>query len=571
VAGRIPPNPPARQFVPKWPSLCPAAVALVSEEFVPAKPSRPLMRLLACAGKAAALQKAPLAISAWLEGPLSYNEALMNTVPASSSQKSVCQELVAIVGEEWVLHTPDELIVYECDGLTLHPSLPDFVVFPACTDDVVKIIRLARQHKIPFLPRGAGTCLSGGAIAVEGGIILEFSRMNRILQLDCENRLAVVEPGVVNLQLTQAAKKDNFYYAPDPSSQMVSTIGGNVAENSGGPHTLKYGVTTNHVMALEVVLPDSEVYELGTAAGDFVGYDLVGPFVGSEGTFGIVTNAVVRLLYMPPAVKTLLAVYDSVADATRTVSGIIARGIVPAALEMIDSNTIRAIEAGVYATGIPKDAEAVLLIEVDGLDAGIEQQMERVVEVIQANNAREVRVAKDDAERKKLWAARKNAFGAYGRISANYYTMDGVIPRSKLPQILQEIDALGKQYGLRMANVFHAGDGNLHPIILYDISQPDAKDKVLALAGDILRRCVEVGGALSGEHGIGLEKQEFMALFFSEAELGVMQQLKGVFNPENLANPSKIFPIRRGCGEMPKNLLEAADQKYKAIDEMVRF
>lgn len=488
-----------------------------------------------------------------------------------SQRDAVHRELVSIIGPDWVLHTPDELIVYECDGLTLHPSLPDFVVFPSSTEDVVSIMKVVQRYKIPFLPRGAGTCLSGGAIAVKGGIILEFSRMKRILTLDYENRLAVVEPGVVNLHLTQAAKKRGFYYAPDPSSQMVSTIGGNVAENSGGPHTLKYGVTANHVLALEVVLPDGEVYELGTAAGDFVGYDLSGAFVGSEGTFGTVTKAAVRLLYSPPAVKTLLAVYDSVFDATRTVSGIIARGIVPAAMEMIDSKTIQAIEAGVYATGIPQDAEAVLLIEVDGLEAGIEQQVERVVEVVHANNAREVRVAKDDSERKKLWAARKNAFGAYGRISANYYTMDGVIPRSKLPEVLQEIDALGKKYNLRMANVFHAGDGNLHPIILYDAREPDSKERVLALAGEILRRCVAVGGALSGEHGIGLEKQEFMTLFFSEKELDVMQQLKEVFNPDNLANPGKIFPIRRGCGEMPRNFLADADRKYKEIDEMVRF
>jgi glycolate oxidase len=324
-------------------------------------------------------------------------------------------------------------------------------------------------------------------------------------------------------------------------------------------------------LALEVVLPDGEVYELGTAAGDPVGYDLVGSFVGSEGTFGIATRITVRLLYTPPAVKTMLAVYDSVVDATKTVSGIIARGIVPAALEMIDKNTIQAIEASVYATGIPKDAEAVLLIEIDGLEAGIDQQMERVVEVIRANNARELRVAQNDVERKKLWAARKNAFGAYGRISANYYTMDGVIPRSKLPQILQEIDALGKKYGLRMANVFHAGDGNLHPIILYDIKQPKAKETVLSLAGEILQRCIDVGGALSGEHGIGLEKQEFMSLLFSERDLHAMQQLKQVFNPENLANPGKIFPVRRGCRELPRNILESSDQKYKAYQEMVRF
>lgn len=490
---------------------------------------------------------------------------------AASLRDSVHRELASIVGHEWVLDAPDELIVYECDGLTLHPRMPDFVVFPTSKEDVVKIMGVSQRHNMPFLPRGAGTCLSGGAIAADGGIILEFSRMKRILDLDFDNRVATVEAGVVNLHLTQAAKKKNFYYAPDPSSQMVSTIGGNVAENSGGPHTLKYGVTTNHVVALEIVLPDSEVYDIGTAAGDFVGYDLVGVFVGSEGTFGTMTKATVRLLYSPPAVKTLLAVYDSVADATRTVSGIIARGIVPAALEMIDRNTIQAIEASVYATGITKDAVAVLLIEVDGLEASIEPQMERVIEVIQANHAREIRIAKDDAERKKLWAARKNAFGAYGRISANYYTMDGVIPRSKLPEVLADIDALGQQYGLRMANVFHAGDGNLHPIILYDASQPGARDKVVALAGEILRRCVEVGGALSGEHGIGLEKREFMTLFFSPRELETMQQLKSVFNPQNLANPNKVFPMRRGCGEMPKGLLDGADQKYKEVDELVRF
>ena len=485
--------------------------------------------------------------------------------------KEIYRQLVSIVGEEWVLHTSDELIVYECDGLTLHPHLPDYVVFPASTEDVVKIVKLAHQNKIPFLPRGAGTCLSGGAIAVDGGIILEFSRMTQIQQLDFTNRLAVVQPGVVNLHVTQAAKKKNFYYAPDPSSQMVSTIGGNVAENSGGPHTLKYGVTTNHVMALEVVLPDGEVYELGTVAGDPVGYDLVGTFVGSEGTFGIATRITVRLLYSPQAVKTLLAVYDSVGDATKTVSGIIARGIVPAALELIDKNTIQAIEAGVYAVGIPSDAAAVLLIEVDGLAAGIEQQMEQVMEVVQTHHAREVRVAKDDQERKKLWAARKNAFGAYGRISANYYTMDGVIPRSKLPQILPKIETLGQKHGFRMANVFHAGDGNLHPIILYDIRQPNAKENVLRLAGEILQLCVEVGGTLSGEHGIGLEKQKFMSLFFTEEELQVMQMLKAVFNPENLANPGKIFPVRRGCGETQRSLLESADKKYKEIDEMVSF
>ena len=487
------------------------------------------------------------------------------------SKVEIYERLVSLLGKDGVLHTPEELIVYECDGLTLHPGLPDFVVFPQSTEDIVEVVKLAGRYKMPFLPRGAGTSLSGGAIAVDGGIVLELSRMNKILSIDYENRVAMVQPGVVNLHVTQAVKKRNLYYAPDPSSQIVSTIGGNVAENAGGPHTLKYGVTTNHVLALEVVLPDGEVYELGTTAGDSLGYDLVGSFVGSEGTFGIVTKIAVRLLYAPPAVKTLLAVFDSVADATKTVSGIIARGIVPAALEMIDQNTIRAIEAGVYATGIPQDAEAVLLIEIDGLEAGIQQQTERVLDVVRSNRAREVRVAKDDQERKKLWAARKNAFGAYGRISANYYTMDGVIPRSKLPEILQEIDALGRKYGLRMANVFHAGDGNLHPIILYDIRQLDAKEKVLELAGEILERCVAVGGTLSGEHGIGLEKRQFMRLLFTEQDLDAMRQLRDVFNPENLLNPHKIFPSHRGCRELPKNIDQSSNPAYKANPEIVRF
>ncbi len=460
------------------------------------------------------------------------------------------EALVALLGSQWVLHTPEELLVYECDGLTLHTHLPDFVVFPSSAAEVIQIVRLARQHRIPFLARGAGTSLSGGTIAAEGGIILELSRMNQILEIDLDNRLARVQPGVVNQHVTRAVEADDFYYAPDPSSQVASTIGGNVAENAGGPHTLKYGVTTNHVLALQVVLPDGEAYELGTAAGDPVGYDLVGTFVGSEGTLGIATEVTVRLLHSAPAVRTLLAVYDSISEATQTVSGIISRGIVPAALEMIDKNTIQAIEAGVYASGLPQDAEAVLLIEVDGLEAGVEQQLEEIMAVLRSRQAREVRIANTASERKKLWAARKNAFGAYGRISRNYYTMDGVIPRSKLPEILNRIDTLGQEYGMRMANVFHAGDGNLHPIILYDITQAGAKEKVLGLAGAILRCCVDAGGTLSGEHGIGLEKREYMRLFFSEADLHVMGQLKRVFNPDNLANPQKIFPMRRGCGEM---------------------
>jgi len=487
--------------------------------------------------------------------------------------RKIHQALVSLVGQDWVLHTREELIVYECDGLTLNTRLPDFVVFPSCTLEVLQIVKLALVYRIPFLARGAGTSLSGGAIAAEGGIILEFSRMNHILNIDVQNRLAKVQSGVVNLHITEAAQAHNLYYAPDPSSQVASTIGGNVAENAGGPHTLKYGVTTNHVLALQVVLPDGEDYQLGTTAGDTVGYDLVGTFVGSEGTLGIATEVTVRLLYSPPAVKTLLAVYDSVEEATQTVSSIIRRGIVPAALELIDKNTIQAIEAGIYATGIPQNAAAVLLIEVDGLESGIEEQLDEVMAVLRLHQIREVRVAKTPSERKKLWAARKNAFGAYGRISPNYYTMDGVIPRSRLPEVLSRIDKLGREYNLRMANVFHAGDGNLHPIILYDIKDVDAKKKVLRLAGDILRCCVDAGGTLSGEHGIGLEKREFMSLFFSETELQVMKRLKSVFNPDNLANPKKIFPMRRGCGEMSTIPENANDQlkHFTGDSDFVRF
>lgn len=495
----------------------------------------------------------------------------MNSSQNPSKLAEIRQALVLLLGKERVLHTREELIVYECDGLTLHSQLPDFVVFPSSTEEVRAVIEVAKAYQIPFLPRGAGTCLSGGAVAVEGGIILELSRMNQIVKVDFENRLAIVQPGVVNLHVTQAARERNFYYAPDPSSQMVSTIGGNVAENSGGPHTLKYGVTTNHVLALEVVMPNGEIHELGTSAGDPVGYDLVGVFVGSEGTFGIATNVTVRLLYTPPAVKTMLAIFDSVTHATQCVSDIISEGILPAALEMIDRKTIQAIESGPYATGIPRDADAVLLIELDGAEAGIAQQIECVVKVVQLNCAREVRIAKDETDRKKLWAARKNAFGAYGRISPNYYTMDGVIPRSKLPQILQEMDTLGQKYGLGMANVFHAGDGNLHPIILYDNEKPDSKEKVLGLAGEILQLCVKVGGTLSGEHGIGLEKMQFMSLLFSQDELDVMRRLRDVFNPDNLANPGKIFPVRRGCGEMSRKHSAEENPKYSEVEGMVRF
>ena len=458
------------------------------------------------------------------------------------------RELETIVGAGGVLSDPEELLVYESDGLTLFRALADFVVFPTSVEQVAAVVRLANRESIPFVARGAGTGLSGGCLPAEGGLVISMMRMNRVLEVDYDNQLAVVEPGLVNLHLSWAVGPRGFYFAPDPSSQQACTIGGNIANNSGGPHTLKYGVTVNHVLGLEVVLPDGEIVWLGGRTRDALGYDLAGVFVGSEGTFGIATKIVVRILKKPQAVKTVLAVFDRIEQASAAVSAIIAAGLVPAAVEMIDQLTIQAVEDA-FGCGYPRDAAAALLIELDGLAVGMPAQADRIVAACRQAGAREVRAAADEAERQLLWKGRKSAFGAYGRVSPAYMVMDGVIPRTKLPYVLSRVNEIVAAHGLRVGNVFHAGDGNLHPNILYDPRKPGEEARVVAAGAEIMKVCAEVGGSISGEHGIGLEKADFMPLIFSAADLALMQRLKDAFNPRGLCNPGKVFPTRKSCVE----------------------
>ena len=458
------------------------------------------------------------------------------------------RELETIVGAGGVLSDPEELLVYESDGLTLFRALADFVVFPTSAEQVAAVVRLANRESIPFVARGAGTGLSGGCLPAEGGLVISMMRMNRVLEVDYDNQIAVVEPGLVNLHLSWAVGPRGFYYAPDPSSQQACTIGGNIANNSGGPHTLKYGVTVNHVLGLEVVLPDGEIVWLGGKTRDALGYDLAGVFVGSEGTFGIATKIVVRILKKPQAVKTVLAVFDRIEQASAAVSAIIAAGLVPAAVEMIDQLTIQAVEDA-FGCGYPRDAAAALLIELDGLAVGMSAQADRIVAACREAGAREVRAAADEAERQLLWKGRKSAFGAYGRVSPAYMVMHGVIPRTKLPYVLSRVNEIVAAHGLRVGNVFHAGDGNLHPNILYDPRTPGEEARVVAAGAEIMKVCAEVGGSISGEHGIGLEKADFMPFIFSPADLALMQRLKDAFNPRGLCNPGKVFPTRKSCVE----------------------
>jgi glycolate oxidase len=469
--------------------------------------------------------------------------------PLTDSRKAQLRtEIETIVGREGVVSDPDELLVYESDGLTLFRALADFVAFPTETAHVAALVTLAGREGIPFVARGAGTGLSGGCLPAEGGLVISLMRMNRVLDVDYDNQIAVVQPGLVNLHLSWAVGPRGYYYAPDPSSQQACTIGGNVANNSGGPHTLKYGVTTNHVLGLEVVMPDGEVVWLGGRTRETPGFDLAGVFVGSEGTFGVVTSIVVRILKKPQAVKTVLAVFDDVDNASAAVSAIIGRGLVPAAMEMIDNLTIQAVEDA-FGCGYPRDAAAALLIELDGLQAGMEAQAARIEEACREAGAREVRTARDEAERQLLWKGRKSAFGAYGRISPAYMVMDGVIPRTRLPHVLRRVNEIVAAHGLRVGNVFHAGDGNLHPNILYDPRRPGEEDRVVAAGAEIMKLCAEVGGSISGEHGIGLEKADFMPFIFSPADLAFMQRLKNAFNPAGLCNPGKVFPTKKSCAE----------------------
>src|SRR5271168_758545 len=427
------------------------------------------------------------------------------------------RDLKSLLGPEAVLHRPEELMLYEYDG-SVEIARPNCVVFPRTTADVLAIVKLANQYQTPLVGRGAGTGLSGGALARKGGILTVFSRMNRILEIDLENHRATVQPGVVNADLSAAVAHAGLHFAPDPSSQKACSIGGNVSENSGGPHTLAYGVTTNHVLALEAILPTGELIRIGSSALDSPGYDLLGLFVGSEGTLALITEMTVKLTRNPEAVKTLLAIFETLDDATETVVDITARGITPAACEMLDGWTLRAVEAYVHA-GFPLDCAAVLLLEVDGVRESVEAQAKDVAGICTAHHAREVRVARDAAERDLLWKGRKNAFGAVGRICPMYYVQDGVIPRTRLPETLRCIEEVARKYDLQIGNIFHAGDGNLHPLILFDERDAAQFARVVAAGGEIMRHCIEVGGALTGEHGIGMEKNELMPLIFTTDDL----------------------------------------------------
>ena len=464
------------------------------------------------------------------------------------NRDKLIRELRAVVGDEYVLVEKEDVIVYEQDG-SIMQAMPEIVVLPGSAEEVTAVVRAAKQANVPIVPRGSGTGLAGGAVPAEGGVVISLARMNRILELDLRNRFAVVEPGVINQDVTKAVAADGFFYAPDPSSQAACSIGGNIANNSGGPHTLAYGVTTNHVLGVEVVLDDGRVVWLGGQVPDCAGYDLCGAFVGSEGTVGIVTKAVLHLMRSRESVRTLLAIFDRMDAATQTVVDITAAGIVPAALEMMDRLTIEAVETGA-PVGYPRDADAVLLVELEGVREFTERGAREVHEICMHHGARQVRVAQDDAERLRLWKGRKGAFGALGTLAPNYYVQDGVVPRSRLPEIMRQIATISARYHLRIANVFHAGDGNLHPNILFDMRTPGELDKVIAAGEDILRACVAVGGSITGEHGIGLEKKAYIGLLFSDADLNAMAKVRKAFDPDGRFNPAKMFPTPITCAEM---------------------
>ncbi len=457
------------------------------------------------------------------------------------------EQLRSIVGSDGVLSAHSDVMVYECDGFVIEKSCPDVVVFPRTVDDVSQIVRVCNDGDVPFLPRGAGTSLAGGCLPVGGGVMIVMTRMNEILEINLRDRYAVVQPGVVNVWLTQALKGTGYHYAPDPSSQGACTIGGNVATNSGGPHTLKYGVTVNHVLGIEAVMADGRIVQMGGPAEESPGLDLVGTVVGSEGTLAIVTKVWVRLTRNPQGYRTMLGIFESVEDATNAISEIIGAGIVPAALEMMDQGILVAVEEA-FKFGFPLDAQAILLIEVDGLEAGLDQQRQQIADLCMNSGGREVRLAADASERQKLWKCRKQAFGAIGRLSPSYCTQDGVVPRTQLPAILQKITETGSKYGIRIVNVFHAGDGNIHPILLFDERDPEQTRHVLEASGEILQACLDLGGSVTGEHGIGVEKISFMKKMFTENDLQVMDQLRKALNPENRLSPDKMLPTAGACG-----------------------
>jgi len=461
----------------------------------------------------------------------------------------VLAELRAVVGDSGLLTEPEDLRTYECDGLTNFRAIPRAVLLPSSTGEVQGILRICHRERIPFVARGAGTGLSGGALPVADGIVISLARMNRILEVDIPNQRVVVEPGVVNLDVTGRVATEGYFYAPDPSSQSVCSIGGNVAENAGGAHCLKYGFTTTHVLGLEVVLPDGTLAHFGGKTLDQPGYDLAGVFVGSEGTLGIATKITLRIMKRPQAVRTLLAAFNSTNEAGAAVSDIIAAGIVPAAIEMMDDLSIQAAEAAVHP-GYPR-CGGLLLVELDGPEAEVADLMDRVDGLCRKNGSWEIRLAQTDLERALIWKGRKSAFAAVGRISTNYIVQDGVIPRTALPEVMSEIGRLSAEVGLRVANVFHAGDGNLHPLVCYDRRIRGQEEAAVALSERILEICIEQGGSITGEHGIGEEKKMMMAKMFAEPDLATMQRVRCAFDPLQLSNPTKVFPRPRLCGEGP--------------------
>lgn len=468
---------------------------------------------------------------------------------AQPNWKQIGQVFRQTLGNDRLVERKEELLVYECDGLTSYRQRPALVVLPRSTAEVATAVKLCNQFQVPFVTRGSGTGLSGGALPLADSVLIVTTLMNKILEVDLANQRMVVQPGVINTNVTQAVTEAGYFYAPDPSSQTICSIGGNLAENSGGVHCLKYGVTANHILGMKLVLPDASIVELGSKIPEMPGYDLTGILVGSEGTLGIATEITLRIIKNPESIQVLLADFTSVEAAGAAVSGIISAGIIPAGMEMMDNFSINAVEDVVKTQCYPRDAAAILLVELDGLAIEVALNSDRVSEICKANGARQIQVATEPNDRLTLWKGRKAAFAAMGKLSPDYYVQDGVIPRTQLPRVLQEIEALSQEHGYKVANVFHAGDGNLHPLILYNNAVPGALEKVEELGGAILKLCVQTGGSISGEHGIGSDKREYMSAMFSEADLETMQFLRKVFDPLQLANPGKIFPTPRGCSE----------------------
>jgi glycolate dehydrogenase FAD-linked subunit len=474
--------------------------------------------------------------------------------------RQLIEKLRRICGDENVVTEHHALRTYESDGLLQYAAVPKAAVLPGTGDEVAAVVRACHEAGVPWVARGSGSGLSGGALPLEDGVLVVLSRLRRILEVDLDNQRVVCEPGVTNVAITAAVGPSHFY-PPDPSSQIVCSIGGNVAENSGGAHCFKYGFTTNYVTGLEVVLPDGQMVHLGGRESDLPAYDLVGTFVGSEGTLGVCTKIWLRVIPKPESVRTLVAFFDSPPEAGEVVSELVSSGIVPGAIEMMDNLSIKAAEGATHA-GYPEDAGAALVIELDGSEAECETLFDEVQEICNGQGANSIRVAEDEAERELIWKTRKAAFAAMGRIAPNYYVQDSVIPRTKLPEVLQEIDELAKEYDLQVANVFHAGDGNLHPLVCYDGSKEGEPERAEELAGKIVKACVDAGGSITGEHGVGVDKKRYMPQMYEEPDLAAFQRLRCAFDPDGLANPGKVMPTPRLCGEVPgpyrQHPLEAA-------------